>query len=157
MNNSISNILEKISSDLLEVARLVLDTSTISANRKTNKNTLSDSSLKKDLKTIVKDNFGEDVVISALFNNYVVFLEWDRPPKYGKRPPVDALEEWARKNGIPTDAATLWAISTAIWRDGHVGRPIFATLDVETDNMFNTEWAGDIFNSITEQLDKFFN
>jgi len=67
------------------------------------------------------------------------------------------LKDWASKNGIPTDTSTLWAISTAIWRDGHEGRPIFATLDIETDEMFLKDWADKIFKELAAELEKFFN
>lgn len=99
----------------------------------------------------------DDVVIEALFNNYVVYLEWDRPAKYGRKPPIDALKDWAEKNGIDTDAGTLYAISYAIWRDGHKGRPIFATIDKLADKAYATDWADRLFNGITSDLDNIFN
>lgn len=148
--------IEKIADDLLAIAHVILETDTISNNTKVNKNTLRDSALNGDLFATISNAVGDDPVIKALFNNYVVFLEWTRPPKYGKRPPIDVLKDWAAKNGIPTDADTLHAISTAIWRDGHEGRPIFATMDREIDKLFNEDWADDLFNTITKELDLFF-
>ena len=149
--------LNKIADDLLALAHLVLEDDGISNNRKINKNTLRDSALNGDLFATISQTNGEDPVIKAFFNNYVHFLEWDRPPKYGKRPPISALKGWAEKNNIPTDADTLYAISYAIWRDGHTGRPIFATIDRELDGLFIDDWADKLFNAIIEDLEKFFN
>lgn len=147
----------KIADDLLALAHTILEDDSISNNRKVNRNTLRDSALNGDLFATVSQAAGDDPVISAFFNNYVVYLEWDRPPKYGKRPPIGVLKEWAAKNGIPTDAGTLWAISNAIWRDGHVGRPIFATMDKEISELFNDDWADKLFTALVDQLDEFFN
>jgi len=147
----------RIADDLLALATLVMEDDSVGVNTKVGRNTLKDSALKGDLFVTVGQSFGEDAVIQALFNNYVVYLEWDRPAKYGKKPPISELKDWAQKNGIPTDAGTLWAISTAIWRDGHAGRPIFATIDAHTDDLFTTDWADDLFTNIVDNLDKFFN
>lgn len=145
---------DKIAGDLLALASVILEDDSISVNTKVGKNTLKNSTLRGDLETRVEQT--GDPVIQALFNNYVVFLEWDRPPKYKKKPPIGVLKEWAAKNGIPTDADTLWAISYAIWRDGHAGRPIFATMDIELDGLFMNDWSDKLFNAITDDLDKFF-
>ena len=147
----------KIADDLLALAALVLEDDTISVNEKVGKNTLRDSALREDLAATISQTNGEDPVINALFNNYVVYLEWDRPPKYKKKPPISALKDWAAKNGIPTDADTLYAISYAIWRDGHKGRPIFATMDKELDGLFMDDWADKLYTAIVDNLDKFFN
>jgi len=149
--------IEKIADDLLALAAAVLEDDRVGVNKKIGKNTLRDSTLKGDLAASITTVTGEDPVIKALFNNYVVYLEWDRPKKYKKKPPISVLKEWAAKNGIPTDVDTLWAVSTAIWRDGHEGRPIFATMDKEMDGLFSDDWADTIYGEITKELDRFFN
>jgi len=149
--------INKIADDLLALAHAILEDDTISSNTKVNKNTLRDSALRGDLFATISTTSGEDPIIKALFNNYVVYLEWDRPPKYGKRPPIGELRDWAAKNGIPTDADTLYAISYAIWRDGHQGRPIFATMDKELDGLFNDDWSDKLFTALVDELDNFFN
>lgn len=151
---AIHTVVEAIAGDLLALSQVVLEDDRIGVNIKTGQNTLRDSALRADLQTIVKSF--DNPVITALFNNYVVFLEWDRPPKYGKRPPIDALRDWAASKGIPTDASTLWVISNAIWRDGHAGRPIFATIDTEVDILFADDWADRLFDAIALDLDKLF-
>jgi len=149
--------INKIADDLLALAIAVLEDDSVSANVKVGKNTLRDSALRGDLEKAISSTTGNDPVISVLFNHYVVYLEWTRPPKYKKKPPISVLKEWAAKNGIPTDSGTLWAISCAIWRDGHAGRPIFATMDRELDGLFLDDWADKLYEAIIEDLDKLFN
>lgn len=144
----------RIADDLLALARLVLEDDSISTNTKIGRNTLARSSLRDDLAVRVSES--GDPVIQALFNHYVVYLEWDRPPRYGIQPPIDALKDWAANNGIPTDAGTLWAISYAIWRDGHTGRPIFAKMDETLDGLFMDDWAPELLDAITDTLDALF-
>lgn len=147
----------KIGDDLLALAHTVLEDDTISNNVKVGKNTLKNSTLNGDLAATVSQTNGEDYVIKALFNHYVVYLEWTRPPRYKKMPPIKYLKEWAEKNGIPTDADTLWKISYAIWRDGHQGRPIFATMDKELDGLFLNDWSDKLVAAIFDTLDIIFN
>lgn len=150
-------VINKVAEDLLALAATILEDDSISTNEKIGKNTLRDSALNGDLAAAITTVSGDDPVIKALFNHYVVFLEWTRPPKYKKKPPISVLKEWASKNGIPTDAGTLWTISYAIWRDGHVGRPIFATMDKELDGLFIKDWSDRLYGAIIDNLDKFFN
>ncbi len=153
---SIQLVMDKIAADLLAIAQAVFDDDTVSLNHKSGRNTLRDSALRNSLETVIKSSYGDNIVITELFNHYVTFLEWSRPPKYGKRPPISELKEWAASNGIDTDASTLWAISTAIWRDGHDGRPIFAMIDKWCDVYFE-EWATQVYEAIMEDLDNLFN
>lgn len=151
--------IDKIAKDMLALARVILEDDSISTNtkEKVNRNTLKNSALRKDVTAFITSQTDSDPVIEALFNNYVVFLEWDRPPKYKKQPPISVLKDWAAKNNIPTDAGTLWAISYAIWRDGHKGRPIFATMDRELDGLFMDDWADKLYDALVDNLDNFFN
>lgn len=149
--------IHKIAGDLLALCALVLEDDTVSTNVKVGKNTLKDSALNGDLEGTISQTMGDDAVIKALFNHYVVYLEWTRPAKYGKPPPISALKDWAEKAGIPSDADTLYRISTAIWRDGHQGRPIFATIDAQADLTYDDDWADDLFKAIVDNLDNFFN
>lgn len=151
----IQKAVDKIAFAFYTIIEGVFENDSVSTNVKVNRNTLADSALRYEL--YVEQIPADDVVIQALFNNYVVYLEWDRPPFYGKQPPIEALVDWAEKNGIESDADTLWAISYAIWRDGHTGRPIFATIDTELDKRFVVEWADQIMASLVDNLDKFFN
>lgn len=153
----ITKAIDAITDSLYALSVSVLEDDAISMRTKSPfKNSLKDSQMRADLYALPVSTT-EDVVIQALFNNYVVYLEWDRPKEYGKRPPIDALKDWATKNGISTDASTLWAISNAIWRDGHKGRPIFSTIDKLADKAYADDWGDKLFNSITDDLDNLFN
>lgn len=147
---------ERIAEELVALAVSVLEDDEVSTNAKTGANTLRDSRLRQDLASRIGEGKGADPVVSALFRHYVVYLEWTRPPRYGKQPPIGVLKEWAERRGIPTDAHTLWAISYAIWRDGHAGRPIFAALETLTDRAFTEHWADELFAQIIDRLDKLF-
>jgi hypothetical protein len=150
-------VINKIADDLLALATAVLEDDRIGVNEKVGRNTLRDSALRGDLAASITTVTGDDPIIKVLFNHYVVYLEWTRPPKYKKKPPISVLKEWAAKNGIPTDADTLYRISYAIWRDGHKGRPIFATMDGELDGLFMNDWADKLYDAIVDNLDNFFN
>ena len=58
---------------------------------------------------------------------------------------------------IPTDNNTLFLIARAIWRDGHEGRPILATLEEKIDRKFETEWYDQLFEATIDELNKYFN
>lgn len=156
MKEGVKIAIAVIAQDLFEIINEVFTDDAIGTNIKVGINTLIDSNLRKEM--ILRYNFeGGDPVIKALFNHYVVYLEWTRPKEYGKKPPISALKGWAEKNGIPTDAHTLWAISYAIWRDGYAGRPVIATIESKLDLRFNDKWADMLFEAITESLTEFFN
>lgn len=156
MNESILKVIEEIAKDVLILSQLIMDDDSISSNRKVNKNTLRDSNLRKDIETKI-ESLDNPVVINALFNHYIIFLEWSRPKKHKKKPPIDVLRDWALSRGIPTDNETLWKISYAIWRDGHQGRPILATLEKEIEVSFDKDIFDKLFNSISEEITKYFN
>lgn len=156
MNKATTDIIKAIADDVLALSRLILDDSKISDNVKVRKNTLANSKLKNDIE--VKTAFNtNDTVITALFNNYITFIEWTRPKEHGKQPPLDTLRDWAIEKGIPTDNSTLFLIARAIWRDGHEGRPILATLDQEVQSEFNDEWFDKLFNTLIDDLTKYFS
>ena len=79
---------DKIAYALFALIEAVFEDDSVSNNIKVGRNTLADSRLRYDL--YVEQMPGDDVVLQALFNNYVVYLEWDRPPFYGKQPPPKA-------------------------------------------------------------------
>lgn len=156
MNEATLKVIEGIAGDVFTLAQLIMDDDTVSSNGKINKNTLRNSNLKKDIETKI-ESMDNPVVINALFNHYIIFLEWSRPKKYKKKTPIDMLRDWALSRGIPTDNDTLWKISNAIWRDGHQGRPILATLEKEIEESFDKEIFDKLFNSIIEEITKYFN
>lgn len=155
MNDNIKNILKAVQTDIETLAQLIFETDSISNNTKVNKNTLKDSQLAKDVEVKVQEL--NNPIIDIMFNHYIVYLEWDRPPKYGKQPPISALRDWAIKNNIPDDNSTLYLISRAIWRDGHKARNITGTLFKEVEERFDKEYFDNVFEAIITDLITFFN
>lgn len=155
MNDKVKNILKSIQADIQTLAQLIFETDTISNNTKVKKNTLKDSQLANDVEVKVQEL--NNPIIDIMFNHYIVYLEWDRPPKYGKQPPISALRDWALKNNIPTDNSTLYLISRAIWKHGHKARPITKTLFKEIDEKFKKEYYDMLFEAIIDDLITFFN
>ncbi|MDR2950704.1 MAG: hypothetical protein LBV71_16070 [Prevotella sp.] len=155
MNNKVKTILKAISEDIEVLAQIIFETDTISNNTKVSKNTLKDSQLSKDVEVKIQE-LGNPI-IDIMFNHYIVYLEWDRPPMYGKMPPISDLRDWAIKNDIPDDNSTLYLISRAIWRDGHKGRPITKNLMIEIEDRFDKEWFDLLFEGIIDDLIQIFN
>lgn len=154
---SLDAVYFRIADDLMAIASQVMNNDAVGVNPKIGVNTLANSQLREDIFASVSQTNSEDVVVKALFNNYVEYIERGRAPMSGHKPPIKYLKDWAEKNGIPTDASTLYAISYAIWRDGIQGRPIFATMDKYMDNAYNDEWAPALRDALLENLDKLFN
>lgn len=156
MTPDVSNAIKAIANEIRMLAEYIMD-SDVGINEKVNKNTLKDSLLKSDIMQVISES--DNVVIQTLFKHYIVYLEWDRPPFYKKTtgiPPIKALIPWARKNGISTDNGTLYAIAYAIFRDGHKGRPILATLDNNINNYWNVKWSDELFQAIIKELTDYF-
>lgn len=156
MTPDVSNAIKAIANEIRMLAEYIMD-SDVGINEKVNKNTLKDSLLKSDIMQVISES--DNVVIQTLFNHYIVYLEWDRPPFYKKTtgiPPIKALIPWARKNGISSDNGTLYAIAYAIFRDGHKGRPILATLDNNINNYWNDKWSNELFQAIIKELTDYF-
>lgn len=152
MNTEITKVIEEISREIVLLAQQIMDDDSIAANRKTDKNTLKDSLLKSNIRSSV--TIGDNIVIETFFDNYIEYIENGRTP--GTMPPVSALREWALRRNIPADNDTLFAIATAIKRDGYEGRPILATLDREIENRFENEWYDKIFEVLTAELTEYF-
>lgn len=149
-------ILTEIAKDLVVLARVILDDDSISKNTKINKNTLKGSKLEKEIESNIKLE-DDNALIETLFLPYIRFLEWDRPPKYGKQPPTEVLRDWALSKNIPTDNSTLFLIARAIWQQGHKGRPIIATLSDQAETAIDDKTFDNLYNSIIEDLTNYFN
>lgn len=154
MNKETLKVIETIGNDILMLATIIMENDSISVNDKVGKNTLKNSALKSDVEQNIQAT--GNPIIQTFFNHYIVYLEWNRPKKYGKQPPIDCLREWASKNGIPTDNGTLWMISKAIWRDGHRGRPILSTLEKNIEDLFEKQYFDTLFIAIITELQDFF-
>lgn len=156
MNKNTEQVIRHIADEVKRLAQIILSDDKIGANKKTGKNTLRDSSLYDNVRVEIQ-NTEQSVVIQALFDNHIDYIEQGRKPRSGKQPPIDALRDWALSRGIPTDNSTLFLISRAIWRDGYQPRPILATLEEEIERRFENEWSDLLMDAITEELITYFS
>lgn len=145
MNASLQRAAEVIASELVSLARVVVA-----------EKDLSDSSLSDTIRTSVEARNG-GIVIDMLFDNYIEYVECGRRPGQEKRPPIDALRDWAVNKGISSDNSTLCAISEAIWRDGVEARPVLATLSGYIERQFESKWADLLFEALVDDLTNYFN
>lgn len=153
MDGSISVIEKAIANDILEIARMILESNNL-INNKVGRNTIApDSDLYKDLKVVARDD--GDIVFDLMLNDYLVFIESGRRAG-AKFPPVEPIVRWAKKRGIPTDNSTIFLIRRAISRDGISPRPFMAYIFEEMDERWDNEWSDKIFDKIMERIDNFF-
>lgn len=149
----IGKIVMEFSKDLMTLVRMVME-SNVGINRKTGSNTLVDSNIYKTLS--VKATNDGDLIFDIILNDYLTFIESGRR-KGAKMPPVEPIVRWARSRGIPTDNSTIYLIRRAISRDGIQPRPVLQYVMDEVDREWDDRLADELFNKITEMIDKFFN
>ena len=153
MEESLEKVIKTIANDILEIARMILESNNL-INEKVGRNTIApDSDLYKTLQ--VKASNDGDVVFDLMLNDYLVFIESGRRAG-AKFPPVEPIVNWAKKRGIPTDNSTIFLIRRAISRDGIRPRPFMAYIFEEMDERWDNNWSDRIFNKIMEQIDNFF-
>ena len=152
-------ILKAIGDDIIEQIRAVF-ASDVGINSKVGKNTLKDSNLSKDLRyNIQPTNKGGAINVEANF--YMVYIEWDRPPKYGKRPPVKEIIKWLKRKHIVSKNSTVkevekkaFLISRAIWRDGWKGRKLTPKILEAIENHWETKASMYIFTELTKIIEE---
>ena len=153
MEESLEKVIKTIANDILEIARMILESNNL-INEKVGRNTIApDSDLYKTLQ--VKASNDGDVVFDLMLNDYLVFIESGRRAG-AKFPPVEPIVNWAKKKGIPTDNSTIFLIRRAISRDGIRPRPFMAYIFEEMDERWDNNWSDRIFDKIMEQIDNFF-
>ena len=159
MNTDIAKIIKEFAQDVIKEARKIMD-SDVGINSKTGTNTLKGSDLYKQIDWSFREE-GNDIIIDTLFNFYIVYVEWDRPPGYGKMPPIDTIVKWLKKKNIVQNNKNIrsvaFLIARAIQRDGWKGRPIFATLFDNVGNKWENEWSEKLFDQIIKDLTDYFN
>lgn len=157
----IEKILRLFAQDVMLHARHLIGTA---ANTKTGTNTMAGSSLQHDLSY---DVTGDEIGI--IFNHYIVYVEWDRPPKYGYPPPYKAILAWLKKKNIPptnfavkTVEQAAWKVRQSIWKKGWDGRLIAgfdgreSPLDKYADEVFERKFADMLADALLNDIDNFF-
>lgn len=150
---NISSIVMSFSKDIMTLVRMVMD-SNIGINSKVGVNTLSNSDIYRTLQ--VRATNDGDLIFDIILNDYLVYIENGRR-KGAKMPPVEPIVKWCKKKGIPSDNSTVYLIRRAISRDGIKARPFMAHVMEEIDKGWNENVAGELFNKIIEEINKFFN
>ena len=159
MTVDLAKIMKEITLDILKGARDIMS-SDIGINQKVGKNTLVGSNLYKQISTSWKET-GDNVVIDTFFNHYISYIEWDRPPKYGKMPPVFEIIKWLRRKHIVSSNKNIksvaYVISRSIWEKGWKGRKILEALDKYVDSNFDEKYADMIFDALFQEVDDYFS
>ena len=161
MTEQLKIIIRAISKDIVEAARRIM-ASDVGINQKTKppKNTLVGSNLYKQIKRSWKED-GDNIVIDTFFNDYIGYIEWDRPPKYKKRPPTREIVKWLQRKHIVSSNENInsvaYVISRSIWKKGWKGRKILEALDKYVDSHFDEKYADMIFNALFQEVDDYFS
>lgn len=159
MEVQLAKIIQEITNDIVKGARDIM-ASDVGINQKVGKNTLVGSNLYKQISTSWKET-GDNVVIDTLFNHYIGYIEWDRPPEYGDPPPVIEIIKWLRRKHIVSSNENInsvaYVISRSIWKKGHKGRKIFDMLDKYVDSGFENKYADMIFDALFKEVDDYFS
>ena len=126
--------------------------SNIMVNKKGINTIAPDSKIFKEMKAKASGN----IVIELLLNDYVKYIESGR--KAGsKRPPIEAIREWAKKKLGKEDNLTIYKIRSAIVRDGIKPRPFMYKVLNTIDKKWEGEWSSELFQELTKIIDEFFN
>ena len=159
MDVQLAKIIQEITQDILKGVRDIMD-SDVGINQKVGINTLHNSNLYNQIKQSWKET-GDNVVIDTFFNHYISYIEWDRPPKYGKMPPVIEIIKWLRRKHIVSSndniMSVAYAVRYAIWRDGYKARKVMEALDKYVDSEFDKRYADMIFDALFKEVDDYFN
>ena len=159
MDVQLAKVIQEITNDILKGVRDIMD-SDVGINQKVGINTLHNSNLYNQIKQSWKET-GDNVVIDTFFNHYISYIEWDRPPKYGKMPPVFEIIKWLRRKRIVSSndniMSVAYAVRYAIWRDGYKARKVMEALDKYVDSEFDKRYADMIFDALFKEVDDYFN
>ena len=161
MTEQLKIIIREISKDIVEAARRIM-ASDVGINQKTKppKNTLVGSNLYKQIKRSWKED-GDNIVIDTFFNDYIGYIEWDRPPKYKKRPPTREIVKWLQRKHIVSSNENInsvaYVISRSIWKKGWKGRKILEALDKYVDSQFDNRYADMLLDALFQEVDDYFS
>lgn len=143
----ISKIVTEFTKDIMQLVSAVMEGQDLGNNK-------SSSDIYKNLQ--VKATNDGDLVFDIILNDYLTFIESGRR-KGADMPPVEPIIEWAKKHGIPTDNGTIYLIRRAISRDGIAPRPFMDKVFADIDDVWDKDWADELFDKIMIMINDFFN
>lgn len=145
--DTINNIIRRLSEDML--------TSMQEALAYVN---LQKSNLYKDLETRAAYT-NDNIVVELLTNSYIKFADEGRGPT--NVPPIDKtnwipkLIDWAKRNGIPSDNKTIWAIKKKIDKEGYEGKHFIKIYHETLDQKLETTMTM-IYEELLKDLELWF-
>ena len=107
-----------------------------------------------DLLDKAKINISDNLFL-LIFPDYIDYVNSGRRPN-AKMPPADAIINWCRQKGIPTDNNTVWRIRQGIAKQGIKARPVLDMIFDLAENEWMTDWSQRVFNEIIEELINWF-
>lgn len=107
-----------------------------------------------DLLDKAKINISDNIFL-LIFPDYIDYVNSGRRPN-AKMPPADAIINWCRQKGIPTDNNTVWRIRQGIAKQGIKARPVLDMIFDLAENEWMTDWSQRVFNEIIEELINWF-
>ena len=107
-----------------------------------------------DLLDKAKINISDNLFL-LIFPDYIDYVNSGRRPN-AKMPPADAIINWCRQKGIPTDNNTVWKIRQGIAKQGIKARPVLDMIFDLAENEWMTDWSQRVFNEIIEELINWF-
>ena len=143
----ISKIVMEFTKDIMKLVQAVMDGQEFSNDK-------IGSDIYKNLQ-VNATNDG-DLVFDIILNDYLKFIESGRR-KGADMPPVEPIVKWAKKHGIPTDNGTIYLIRRAISRDGIAPRPFMDKVFSDIDDVWDKNWADELFDEIMRMINDFFN
>ena len=143
----ISQLVTEFTKDIMQLVHAVMEGQDLGSNK-------SGSDIYKNLQ--VKATNDGDLVFDIILNDYLKFIESGRR-KGADMPPVKQIVEWAKKHGIPTDNGTIYLIRRAISRDGIAPRPFMDKVFADIDDVWDKNWADELFDEIMRMINDFFN
>lgn len=143
----INKIVMEFTKDIMKLVQAVMDGQEFSNNK-------IGSDIYKNLQ-VNATNDG-DLVFDIILNDYLKFIESGRR-KGADMPPVEPIIKWAKKHGIPTDNGTIYLIRRAISRDGIAPRPFMDKVFEDIDDVWDKNWADELFDEIMRMINDFFN
>lgn len=143
----ISKIVTEFTKDIMKLVQAVMEGQDLGNNK-------VGSDIYKNLQ-VNATNDG-DLVFDIILNDYLKFIESGRR-KGADMPPVEPIIKWAKKHGIPTDNGTIYLIRRAISRDGIAPRPFMDKVFENIDDVWDKNWADELFDEIMRMINDFFN
>lgn len=143
----INKIVTEFTKDIMKLVNAVMEGQDLASNKVS-------SDIYKNLQ-VNATNDG-DLVFDIILNDYLKFIESGRR-KGADMPPVEPIIKWAKKHGIPTDNGTIYLIRRAISRDGIAPRPFMDKVFEDIDNVWDKNWADELFDEIMRMINDFFN